>query len=41
MHTEELSGHLVAVHGSIVDIVFPSDALPVTEITPPGEAPTE
>jgi len=28
IHTEELLGRVVAVHGSVVDIVFPSGALP-------------
>jgi hypothetical protein len=37
IHTKELSGRLIAVHGSVVDIVFPSGALPVTKVTPPSD----
>ena len=39
-HTKAI-GRLVAVHGSVIDIVFPSAALLVTEITPLGEALTQ
>jgi hypothetical protein len=37
IHTKELTSRLIAVHGSVVDIVFPSGALPVTKVTPPSD----
>jgi hypothetical protein len=39
-HTKAIR-RLVAVHGSVIDIVFPSAALLMTEITPLGEGLTQ